>query len=255
MVYGLRQEQVNLLFRVVYITTDWGEKVMNDALWRSAHWIRELHIQKPAIPWYHEGEPQVNQKGYPIKQFLIPLDATPPIQDIIDLGNEICQFVNGEPGNNTRLFVDPQNFLVFPHKVTWQWVTDIATCNKRIIDACGNPDGPAWWDRNHRHVTCCYEQGTMSLSLARMFFAPNNMVTGFFPEPQALLQKEGEIPANQAPPANQEQPANQERQATNQQEQQEQNVPDQHVERDQADNHDEVPSSSGDDNDDDNDNK
>ena len=167
-----------LIFRVQPDATEWPEKVLSDLMRHAPAWVVAFDFERRFVRWHHEGEEQKNSRGYSVRMFAMPCREIPTRPAMKELGQEICNNVNTEPGNTTSLEVDPDSFFWHDDIVTWQFIASTDDCIQRIFNAVGRPDGPAWWEKNAGAVKYCFAPGSMSDDLARMFFAPQSMVTG-----------------------------------------------------------------------------
>jgi hypothetical protein len=90
----------------------WAEKVFFDAIRTGEGWVTSINVDTRCLDWYHENVSQKNPRGYSIRLFIIRTDGhMPPKENIVKLGQYICQNINAAPANNTTTTIQEENFF------------------------------------------------------------------------------------------------------------------------------------------------
>lgn len=184
------------------LKTVWPEKVWFDDLRKGAAWVRNCGIDEKTLEWFHEDEAQLNAKGYPIRLFVVKLQATPAKGDVIRLGRFICENINAAPGNQTTISVsddEHQFFWIDRSDVTME---EVLGTNKALSMLLAETTGgqtpmPDYWVKHHDIARSYFRSGNFSIGLAQFLQAPPEEIHPS-EQPGQLLANAPALPALEA---------------------------------------------------------
>jgi hypothetical protein len=150
----------------------WGEKCFFDALHENEEWLTTINIDSTALAWFHENVPQKNPKNFSIHLFVIYTEANlPPKENIVKLGQYICQHLNATPGNHTTTILHDDSFFWLPDGAVWSDIIGCDAALARLIKNNGHPS-PGYYDLHRQTIHTYFHPQTLSINLARNLYAP-----------------------------------------------------------------------------------
>ena len=167
-----------IVFRVEPTDPDargsWAEKIVFDAIYKGEKWVRDLGIDSKNQKWFHENEVVNNEKGYPIRMFVLRCEEMPPKEKIFDLGEHICIQINSAPGNRTTTSVERDAFFwIDPDtKPVWSDIVGVDVAMETLMIKTGVPNADDYFKQNKDIIHSFFHPGSLSLQLARVLKAP-----------------------------------------------------------------------------------
>lgn len=153
----------------------YAEKILMDQIRRGDPWTQEMKFEDRYQHYSLNDRPVKNSSGYNIRLFVINVTHFPTDPDIMKLGKTVCTYINAEPGNFSITRLDKDN-LYFVHGVTtWQNIISIADCLARLRARFGQ-FSEGWFEQYKNQVASYFAPKTINRPLARMLFAPEEMI-------------------------------------------------------------------------------
>jgi hypothetical protein len=150
----------------------WGEKCFFEAVRENQEWLASINVDSTALKWFHENEPKKNPKNFPIRLFVIYTEEnTTPKENIVKLGQYICQHLNAAPGNNTTTILHEHNFFWLPDGAVWSDIIGCDAALTKLIKDRGHPS-PGYFDMHRATIHTYFHPQTLSIDLARNLYAP-----------------------------------------------------------------------------------
>ena len=150
----------------------WLEKVFFDAIRSESEWVTELHFDSQALQWYHGNVPQKNSKDYLLRLFVIRTTGNlPPKENLVKLGQRVCDNINATPSNKTTISVDEESYFWLPNGAVWSDIIGNDAAFAALTKAKGDPF-PGFYDLHKDTIHSYFRPKTFSLELARAFHAP-----------------------------------------------------------------------------------
>ena len=154
--------------------SSWSEKTFFDCLRKGAAWVRQLNFASKCLFLFKDNEPVVNAKGHTLRMFQIKVSEVPPEESVIKLGRFIAKNIDEEPGNKTKLGVEPDNFFWLKDAV-WSDVIGIEASMDMIIEQAG-PTCDGYYEKNKDLIHTHFSKHTLGMNLARALHAPMDQV-------------------------------------------------------------------------------
>ena len=166
----------------------WSEKVMFDCIRLKKNWTLAIGVDPYMMPWHHNNIKQENARGYPIRLFKIKVKKRPKKNQLLKLGQHICEQINAQPGNQTTMEVNQDDFFWLDDKAVWSDVIGCDASMEKLFRLVGQPL-PGFYELHHKLIHCYFKPGTLSAALARILHAPIDQI---HPSQKAMFEDNDE---------------------------------------------------------------
>ena len=155
----------------------WAEKIFFDHVRNQAGWVKAINVESDMLHWFANNEARLNPKSYNIRLFVIYCGERPDNENIIKLGNYICQNINATPNNNTTISVIPEQFFWLPEipKPVWSDIIGSDAALKALVAKKGMP-ASGYYEQHKAVIHTYFHPQSFTLDLARALYAPLEQV-------------------------------------------------------------------------------
>jgi hypothetical protein len=155
----------------------WSEKLFADALGsptkQTERWVLDLFISLITYPWHHINIRQMNNKGFPIRLFVMYTDGVPSEDSVYKFCQTVCYYLNATLNNTTKITVDPKTMFWLGENAKWSDVVgDKQSCDMLTFGK-GEPN-PGFYEEHKDEILTHFHDGTFSENLASYFHAPDS---------------------------------------------------------------------------------
>jgi hypothetical protein len=154
----------------------WSEKVFSDALGsetkRTENWVTHLAISTMTYPWFDNNVKQRNNKGFPIRLFVMYADLVPTHNAVYKFCQSVCDCLNATPGNTTKISVDEKKMFWLPgNNAVWSDIVGNTKSCEMITYDKGEPK-LGFYEEYEDEILTHFHYGSFDLDLAAYFYAP-----------------------------------------------------------------------------------
>jgi hypothetical protein len=169
----------SLAFRIEAInhpaSANWSEKLFCDAVLQGLEWTTRLGFEKKILTWFDNNIPQLNSKGFPTRMlFLKASPGTIVKENVVRLGEHICEQLNATEGNTTTTSVDESLFFWPGDDPVWSDIVGADAALTMLMKKTGEASDVGYYARNKAVVHSYFRPGTFSPELADILNIPED---------------------------------------------------------------------------------